>query len=74
VPETQFRERTALARQRSALALVLISALLLTHAHAWLGASAALLVAAVGLSARSPAALTAATLMAAVCATAIVVV
>ena len=73
MPETQFRERTALARQRSGLALLLISALLLTHSHAWLGASAALLVAAAGLSARSPARLTAATALAALCATALVV-
>jgi hypothetical protein len=73
VPETQFRERTSLARQRSGLALLLIAALLLTHSHAGLGASAALLVAAAGLSARSPATLAAATVLAALCAAAIVV-
>jgi hypothetical protein len=73
MPESLFVERTALARERSTLAIVVISALLLTHAHAWLGASAALLVAAAGLWARSPRALAAATLLAAVCAAMIVV-
>ncbi len=53
-PETQWVERTALARQRSVLAFLVIAALLATHAHEWLGISAALLVAAGGLRARSP--------------------
>jgi hypothetical protein len=53
-PETQSAERTSLARQRSALAFLFIAALLATHAHAWLGVSAALLVAAAGLRARTP--------------------
>ena len=35
-PETQFRERTALARQRATLAFTLIAAMLLTHTHEWL--------------------------------------
>jgi hypothetical protein len=73
MPETLFRERTELARQRSTLALVLVGVLMLTHAHAWLGASAALLVAAAGLAARSPAALTVATGFAAVFAALIVI-
>lgn len=71
-PETQWRERTALARQRSSLALVVIAVLLLTHATAWLGVSAALLVAAAGLGARSELALAGATVLAAVCAVVIV--
>jgi hypothetical protein len=73
-PETQWRERTALARQRSTLAFVLIAMLLLTHATEWLGVSAALLVAAAGLGARSELALAAATVLAAVFATVIVAV
>jgi hypothetical protein len=71
-PETQWRERTALARQRSALAFVVIAVLMLTHATEWLGVSAALLVAAAGLGARSPLALAAATGLAAVFAAVIV--
>jgi hypothetical protein len=73
-PDTQWRERTILARQRSAIALVVIAVLLLTHSEAWLGASAALLVAAAGLEARSPRMLTAATLFACLSAALIVVV
>jgi hypothetical protein len=72
-PETQWRERTGLARQRSALAVMLIAALLLTHSHAWLGVSAALLVAASGLRSRSPLALALTTALAALCALVIVV-
>jgi hypothetical protein len=71
-PETQWRERTDLARQRSALAFLLIAALLVTHSHAWLGVSAALLVAASGLRARSPLTLAATTALAALCAAVIV--
>ena len=67
-PESQWRERTALAWQRVALAFVLIGALMATHAHAWLGVSAALLVIAAGLRARRPRELAAATALAAVCA------
>ena len=70
---TQWRERTGLARQRSALAFVFIAALLMTHAHAWLGVAAALLVAAGGLWARSPFALALTTVLAAACAALIVV-
>jgi hypothetical protein len=68
MPATQFRERTALARQRSTLAIVLISALLLTHSDVPLAAASALVVAATGLAARSPHGLTAATALAAACA------
>jgi hypothetical protein len=73
-PDSQWAERTGLARQRSALAFLLIAALLATHAHAWLGVSAALLVAAAGLGARSPRELALTTGLAALCATVIVVV
>ena len=72
-PETQWAERTALARQRSVLAFLLIAALLATHSHEWLGVSAALLVAAAGLRARSPRGLALAAGLAALGATAIVV-
>jgi len=71
-PETQWRERTALAWQRSTLAFVVIAMLLLTHATAWIGVSAALLVGAAGLGARSELALAAATVLAAVFAAVIV--
>ena len=67
-PETQWRERTALAWQRVSLAFVLIGALMATHTHAWLGVSAALLVIAGGLGARRPRELAGATAFAAVCA------
>jgi hypothetical protein len=73
-PETLFVERTRLARQRSGLAVLLIAALLATHAHEWLGVSAALLVAAVGLRARSPRALAWTTGLAALSAAVIVAV
>jgi uncharacterized membrane protein len=72
-PETQWRERTGLARQRSALAFTLIGALLLTHSHALLGVSASLIVVAVGWGARSERTLVIATVFAAVCAAVIVV-
>ena len=72
-PETLWRERTRLARQRSALAFLLIAALLMTHSHAWLGVSAGLLVAASGLRSRSPRALAWTTVVAALSACAIVV-
>jgi len=71
-PDTQWRERTALARQRSSLALVVIAALLLTHTREWLGVSAALLVAAAGLGARSERTIAAATVLAAVLAAMVV--
>ena len=71
-PETQARERTALAHQRSGLAFVVIGALMATHAHAWLGVSAALLVIAGGLHARAPRELAAVTALAAVCAVVLV--
>jgi hypothetical protein len=72
-PETLYVERTRLARQRSGLAFLLIAALLATHAHAWLGVSAALLVAAVGLRARAPRELAVTTALAALVAAVIVV-
>jgi hypothetical protein len=71
-PETQWRQRTALAHQRSSLAFVVIGALMATHTHAWLGVSAALLVIAGGLRAHAPRELAALTVFAAVCAAAIV--
>jgi hypothetical protein len=71
-PETLWRQRTALAQQRSTLAFVLIGALMATHTHAWLGVSAALLVIAGGLRAHTPRALAAVTTFAAVCAAVIV--
>jgi hypothetical protein len=71
-PETQYAERTSLARQRSLLAFLLIGALMATHTHAWLGVSAALLVAAGGIRAHTPRQLAACTAFAALCAVAIV--
>jgi hypothetical protein len=72
-PETQSAERTALARQRSVLAFLLIAALLATHAHAWLGVSAALVIAAAGLRAHSPRELALATVLASLTAVLVVV-
>ena len=71
-PDTQWRQRTALAHQRASLAFVLIGALMATHTHAWLGVSGGLLVIAGGLSARTPRALAAVTAFAAFCAAVIV--
>jgi hypothetical protein len=71
-PDSQYRQRTALARERSMLAFVLIGALMATHTHAWLGVSAALLVIAGGLRARTPRAFAAVTLFAAAAAAVIV--
>jgi hypothetical protein len=73
VIETGWRQRTALAQQRSQLALVLIGALLLTHAHMLLGVAAALAVAAAGLAARTPEALTRATVLTAIVAALLVI-
>jgi hypothetical protein len=53
-PESLYAERTALSWQRARIAFLLIAALLATHAHQWLGISAALLVAAAGLRTRTP--------------------
>jgi hypothetical protein len=72
-PETQFRERTALARQRATLAFTLIAAMLLTHTHEWLAVSAALVVLAAGLRAHSPRELALATCLAAAAAMLVVV-
>jgi hypothetical protein len=74
MPDTQWAERTALARERSALAMVLIAALLLTHAHAALSVASALVVGAAGLSAQSPRGMAGAAVLAAVAAAVIVVV
>jgi len=68
MPETQFVERTHLARQRSLLAIVLIAALLATHGRDAFGLASGLLVAAVGLPAREPRQIAFATSLAAVCA------
>jgi hypothetical protein len=72
-PDTQSAERTSLARQRSVLAFLLIAALLATHAHAWLGLSAGLIIAAAGLRAHSPRELALATVLAAVTAMLVVI-
>jgi hypothetical protein len=73
VVDTGWRQRTALAQQRSQLALVLIAALLLTHAQVTLGIAAALAVTAAGLAAHTPAALARATVLTAVLATLLVI-
>jgi hypothetical protein len=66
--QTQWRERTRLARERSMLAIVTIAALLAVHGHEAFGLAAGLLVAAVGLAARDPRHLTFAAVLAAGCA------
>ena len=72
-PDTQFRERTSLARQRSLLAFMLIAALLL-DAHARVaGGAGGVGVAAAGLRAHSPRELALAAVLAAACAALIVV-
>jgi hypothetical protein len=68
MPETQFVERTDLARERSMLAIVVIAALLAAHGRDPFGVASGLLVAAVGLSARGPRHLAFAAVLAAVCA------
>jgi hypothetical protein len=68
MPETQFVERTSLARERSMLAIVVIAALLAAHGRDAFGVAAGLLVAAVGLGAREPRHLAFAAFLAAVCA------
>jgi hypothetical protein len=74
VPETQYEERTALARERSSLALLVIAALLVSHSRIPLAVATGLLVAAVGLRARSPRAIAGATALAALCAAVVVVI
>ena len=69
MPDTQWRERTRLARERSMLAIVAIAALLLVHGHAAFGLASGLLVAAVGLAAREPRRLAFAAVLASGCAT-----
>jgi hypothetical protein len=65
VPEpTLYRERTALGRQRSALALIVIASLLLTSGTSVAAVGGALL-AVVAVVARSPRALSGATALAA---------
>jgi hypothetical protein len=68
MPETQWAERTRLARERSMLAMVMIAALLVIHGHAAFGLASGLLVAAVGLAAREPRHLAFAALLASACA------
>ena len=68
MPDTQWAERTRLARERSALAIVVIAALLASHGHAAFGVASGLLVAAAGLAAREPRHLAFAAVLAAVCA------
>jgi hypothetical protein len=68
LPETQWLERTRLARERSMLAIIVIAALLAAHGRDPFGVAAGLLVAAIGLSARGPRRLAFAGLLAAVCA------
>jgi hypothetical protein len=67
-PDTQWVERTRLARERSMLAIVVIAALLAAHGRDAFGVAAGLLVAAVGLSARDARRLAFAGVLAAVCA------
>ena len=69
MPETQWLERTRLARERSMLAVVVIAALLAIHGHAAFGLASGLLVAAAGLAAREPRHLAFAAVLAAACAT-----
>ena len=68
MPETQWAERTRLARERSTLAIVVIAMLLAAHGHAAFGVASGLLVAAAGLAAREPRHLAFAAVLAAVCA------
>jgi hypothetical protein len=69
MPDTQWLERTRLARERSMLAIVAIAALLVVHGHAAFGLASGLLVAAVGLAARDPRQLAFAAALASGCAT-----
>jgi hypothetical protein len=68
MPDTQWVERTRLARERSMLAIVVIAALLAVHGDDAFGLAAGLLVAAVGLAAREPRQLAFAGVLAAACA------
>jgi hypothetical protein len=68
MPDTQWAERTRLARERSMLAIVVIAALLAAHGRDAFGLASGLLVAAVGLPARGPRQMAFAALLAAVCA------
>jgi hypothetical protein len=69
MPETQWQERTRLARERSMLAFIAIAALLAVHGHAAFGLASGLLVAAVGIGAREPRHLAFAAALASGCAT-----
>ena len=66
--QTQWVERTRLARERSMLAVVVIATLLVVHRPDPFGVASGLLVAAVGLAAREPRHLAFAALLAAGCA------
>lgn len=68
MPDTQWMERTRLARERSMLAIVVIASLLAVHGHTAFGVVSGLLVAAIGLAARGPRHLAIAALLAAFCA------
>jgi Na+-translocating ferredoxin:NAD+ oxidoreductase RnfD subunit len=68
MPDTQWMERTRLARERSMLAIVVIAALLVAHGRDAFSVVAGLLVAAIGLWAREPRHLAFAALLAAACA------
>jgi hypothetical protein len=68
MPESQYVERTGLARERSMLAIIVIAALLAAHGRDPFGVASGLVVAAVGLAARGPRHLAFAGLLAAACA------
>jgi hypothetical protein len=68
MPETQWMERTRLARERSMLAVVVIAALLAVHGHDAFSVASGLLVAAIGLASREPRHLAFAALLASLCA------
>ena len=68
MPDTQWMERTRLARERSMLAIVVIATLLAVHGQTAFGLVSGLLVAAVGLAGREPRHLAVAALLAALCA------
>jgi hypothetical protein len=68
MPETQWLERTRLARERSMLAIVVIATLLAIHGHGAFSLASGLLVASVGLAAREPRHLAFAALLASACA------
>jgi hypothetical protein len=64
MPDTQWMERTRLARERSMLSMIAIAVLLAAQTHTVLGIASGLVVAAVGLAAREPRQLALAALLA----------